>query len=491
MATTISGVVGTRRRMPVATLLRRADSRELHRHMGLWALTLMGVGGTVGVGIFVLTGTIAANYAGPAVALSFLIAGAACVCVGLCYAELAATLPIAGSAYTYTYASMGEALAWSVGWNLVLEYTFAAAAVAIGWSGYFTALLQELAIVVPHAFTTPPLEWRADGSWGWSGGWLNLPAALIVFAITALLTRDLRFSATFNAAIVLLKIGVILAVVIVSARYVDVDNWRPFVPESTGAAGEFGWSGVMRGAGVAFFAYVGFDMLSAGAQEVRDPERNIPRGLFLTLGICAALYVSMALVITGLISYRELDVPHPLSVAIANAGAALAWLRPLVSGSLVLCLSAGIFLAIYGQTRICYAMSVDGLIPRVFSRLSENRHVPLAGTWIVGSATALIAAMVPLQVLGELLSIGTLMAFGTVCIAVLVLRRTDPDMPRAFRVPFAPLVSLLGAAICLGLMASLPLNTWLRLLAWLAIGSLIYLFYGRGHSVVGADASLR
>jgi APA family basic amino acid/polyamine antiporter len=473
----------------VAILLRRADSRELHRNIGLWALTLMGVGGTVGVGIFVLTGTIAANYAGPAVAFSFLIAGMACVCVALCYAELASTLPIAGSAYTYTYASMGEVVAWTVGWNLVLEYIFAAAAVAIGWSGYFTALLQELAIAMPPALTSPPLELRTDSSWGLSGGWLNLPAALIVFAITALLTRDMRFSARFNAAIVVLKISVILAVVVFGARYVDIDNWRPFVPENAGAAGEFGWTGIMRGAGVAFFAYVGFDMLSAGAQEVRNPERNIPLGLFLTLAICTALYVSMALIITGLISYRELDVPHPLSVAIANAGAALAWLRPLVSGSLVLCLSAGIFLALYGQTRICYAMSVDGLIPRVFSRLSSRRRVPLRGTWIVGSVTALIAATVPLQVLGELLSIGTLMAFGIVCIAVLVLRHTDPDMPRAFRTPFAPFVPVIGATICLYLMVSLPWATWLRLFAWLAVGSLIYTLYGRRHSLVAADVS--
>jgi APA family basic amino acid/polyamine antiporter len=451
----------------------------------------MGVGGTVGAGIFVLTGTIAANYSGPAVGLSFLIAGAACVCVSLCYAELASTLPIAGSAYTYSYASMGELVAWIVGWNLVLEYTFAAAAVAIGWSGYFAALLHEFAIVLPAAFTTAPLALRADGSWGSSGGWMNMPAALIVLAVAALLTRDVRSSAKFNAAVVALKVGVILVVVILGARYVDIDNWRPFVPGNSGTAGEFGWTGVVRGAGVAFFAYIGFDMVSASAQEVRNPTRNIPLGLFVTLGICAALYVSMALVITGLVSYRELDVAHPVSVALANTGSGLAWLGPLVSASLVLCLSAGIFLAVYGQTRICYAMSKDGLVPRVFSRLSACRRVPVPGTWIVGGTTALIAAVVPLQVLGELVSIGTLLAFGIVCIGVLLLRRTDPEMPRAFRVPCAPLVSLTGAAICLYLMASLPATTWLRLFAWLIAGALVYVFYGRRHSVVAAARSVR
>ena len=474
------------RKMPLALLLRRAESQELHRHMGVCSLTLMGVGGTVGAGIFVLTGTAAAQYAGPAIAISFLLAGLACLFAGLCYAELASAIPVAGSAYTYAYASLGELVAWIIGWNLVLEYLCSAAAVAIGWSVYFTTLLQEFGIAIPFSVRLPALTLHLHGTWhvGFS---VNVLAALVILLVSWALSLGVRKSTSLNAAVVTLKISIVLAVIVFGAQFVHLENWVPFIPPNRGAFGEFGWSGVARGAGIAFFAYIGFDMLSSSAQEARQPARTVPLSLFLTLMICTVLYVGMSMVLTGITPYRELNVANPVFVALKYAGPRLAWLRPLVSLGIVVGLFAGIFLTLYGQTRIFYSMSKDGLIHPVFCRVHPKTKNPAVATWLVGLAAALVASTLPLQVIGELVSIGTLLAFSIVCVGLLVLRRAAPDLHRPFRTPCAVAVATLGIGTCFYLIVSLPPATCVRFLVWLLVGLFVYLFYGRRHSRLATE----
>ncbi|HEY3812759.1 MAG TPA: amino acid permease [Caulobacteraceae bacterium] len=480
------------RRMPIQVLLDRAGGEELHRHMGLFALVLLGVGGTIGSGIFVLTGTAAAQYAGPAIALSFVIAGVACLFAGLCYAELASMIPVAGSAYTYAFAAMGEFVAWIIGWSLVLEYLFATSTVAVGWSGYFAQFLTYLSqnyaihIALPHALTSPPIVSTGNGQFALGGGIINLPAALAILAIAAILTLGVKRSTLFNVLVVLLKVGVILAVIGVGFFHVNPANWHPFIPPNNGTVGDFGWSGVIRGAGVVFFAYIGFDMVSSSAQEVKNPARNVPLGLMLTLAVVSVLYVAMALVQTGLAHYTELNVAFPVLVAVQHGGAFMSqWLQLPVLLGVVIGLFAAMFIGVYGQSRIFYAMGKDGLLPPAFSRLNKVK-VPAFSIWLTAFFAALVAAVVPVQLLGELSSIGTLLAFAIVCIGVLVLRITHPDTPRGFRMPFwFLLVSVvLGVASCVGMMALLPPATWIRLAVWLALGFVVYFAYSVRKSVL-------
>jgi APA family basic amino acid/polyamine antiporter len=471
--------------MPVPILLERAGGEELHRHMGLISLVLLGVGGTIGSGIFVLTGTAAAQYAGPAIAISFVIAGIACLFAGLCYAELASMIPVAGSAYTFAYASMGEFIAWIIGWSLVLEYLFATSTVAVGWSGYFRHLLSDLHIDLPAALLTPPLAATGNGEWALSGGIANLPAAIAILFIAWIIALGVRKSTIFNVLVVILKVGVIGLVIGYGFNYVKPENWTPFVPPNTGVFGDFGWSGVVRGAGVVFFAYIGFDMVSSSAQEVKNPARNVPLALLITLAVVTVLYVAMALVQTGLAPYKTLNVDHPVLVALA-AAPALSWLMPLVTWGVVIGLLAAMFIGVYGQSRIFYAMGKDGLLPPAFSRVDPESRAPGFSIWLTGVGAALVAALVPIQLLGELVSIGTLMAFAIVCIGVLVLRFTHPETPRGFRMPFVVLLIsvALGVGTCVGMMALLPPPTWVRLGIWLAIGLVIYLAYGIRKSVL-------
>lgn len=479
------------RRMPMQTLLDRAGGEELHRHMGLIALVLLGVGGTIGSGIFVLTGTAAAQYAGPAIAISFVIAGVACLFAGLCYAELASMIPVAGSAYTYAYASMGEFIAWIIGWSLVLEYLFATSTVAVGWSGYFAQFLKyisantHVAVSLPYAITTPPIVSTGNGEFALSGGLINLPAALAILAIAAILALGVRRSTMFNVLVVALKVGVILAVIAIGFFHVNPANWHPFIPPNNGTVGDFGWSGVVRGAGVVFFAYIGFDMVSSSAQEVKKPATTVPLGLLLTLAIVSVLYVAMALVQTGLAHYPELNVAFPVLVAVQHGGPAMDWLQLPVLLGVVIGLFAAMFIGVYGQSRIFYAMGKDGLLPPIFSSLNRPR-APAFSIWLTAIFAALVAALVPVQLLGELSSIGTLLAFAIVCIGVLVLRITHPDTPRGFRMPFwLLLVSVVvGVTGCVGMMILLPPATWIRLAVWLVIGLVIYFTYGVRKSVL-------
>jgi APA family basic amino acid/polyamine antiporter len=473
--------LGLRTLKDVTTL--RDDAAGMHRHLGAWQITVLGVAATIGAGIFVMSGTVAAHNAGPAVALSFVLAGLACLCAALCYAEFASTIAVAGSAYTYAYASLGELVAWIIGWSLVLEYLFSAATVSVGWSAYLTAFLGELGIQAPLALTSAPFRSTATGGIAATGALINLPAVAITFLTSGLLYIGIRESARAANIMVAAKVGVILAVIGFGAFYVHPSNWTPFVPANTGTWGHFGASGVLQGAAIVFFAYIGFDMVSTSALEARNPKRDVPIGILGGLAITSFLYLGMCLVLTGMTPYPTLGVAHPVFVAIQAAGPALAWLAPLVNIAAILGLASAMLMSLYGQTRIFYTMSVDGLLPPVFSRLHPKFRTPHIGTLLVGAAVALVGGLLPIETLGELASIGTLLAFAIVCGGVLVLRRRHPDMERPFRVPFSPFVPMLGILSCGGLMATLPAAAWIRLVVWTSIGLAIYVLYGRSRSV--------
>ncbi len=479
------------------------QDHSLRRALGPLNLTTLGIGAVIGAGIFVLTGQAAAKYAGPAIVFSFILAGFACGLAGLCYAEFSSMIPVSGSAYTYSYATLGEFVAWIIGWDLILEYLFAASTVAVGWSGYVVSFLKDLGINIPAAFTKAPYDHVAQAGAGWNiwqlfaHGWtrtsseavLNVPAMCIVAIITVLLVIGIKESATFNNIIVAIKLTVIVAFIAVGVCYLNAGNWHPFVPPATGA-GEFGWSGVLRGAGVIFFAYIGFDAVSTAAQEAKNPQRDMPIGILASLGICTILYIIVALVLTGIIKYTQLNVPDPMAVAINSLGTGVAWLRPIIKVGAIAGLSSVILVMMLGQPRIFYSMSKDGLLPQKFSAVHPKFRTPWLATILTGFLAMLIAGLFPIGLLGELVSIGTLLAFAIVCIGIFVLRFTHPDIQRPFRTPLFWLVSPLGAGACFILMYNLPHDTWARLIVWMAIGLAIYFCYGRRHSKVQQEARL-
>jgi basic amino acid/polyamine antiporter, APA family len=442
--------------------------------VGTFSLTTLGIASVVGAGIFVTTGEAAAKFAGPGVVISFVLAGIVAALTAVCYAELAAMVPIAGSTYSYAYAAFGTFIAWFIGWDLLLEYLFAASTVAVGWAGYFTSFVGSLGIHVPHDLVNPPF--------GDNAGVLNVPAIAIVAGSTALLFIGMRQSARANNAMVSLKMAVLILFVIVGAAYVAPDNWEPFVPKNTGSFGDFGITGVIRGAGVVFFAYVGFDAVSTAAAEARNPQKTIPRGLLLTVLISTVLYVAIGLVLTGLVPYSTLNVSDPISKAIEGAHLPAHWLDNAVDIAAVVGLASTVLVTFYGQTRILMRMSSDGMLPGIFGQVSERFKTPTFTTIICGVAGAVVAGLVPIDVLGQLVSIGTLMAFLIVCSGVLVLRRTHPDLERPFRVRHVNIVAPLGILSALALMSMLPIDTWIRLGVWLSIGLCIYFFYARTHT---------
>src|SRR4051812_45946325 len=462
--------------------------QALKRVLGPGQLIMLGVGAITGTGIFVLTGQAAAANAGPAIVLSMVLAGLTSVLAALCYSEFAATVPVAGSAYTYAYATLGEFIAWVIGWDLILEYALGAATVAVGWSGNLVTLLHQLGLSFPAAISGAPGSIVQLGNGATATAVFNLPAVLFTAAVTLLLIGGVGESATVNAVIVVIKVAIVLVVIAAGAMFIVPQNWHPFIPENTGTFGSYGWSGVLRGAGVIFFAYIGFDAVSTSAQEARDPQRDMPRGILGSLAICTVLFVLVSAVMVGVVPYKEmLNQPAPLVIAIeaaAGRAAGTAW-APLMNG-LTLLLTVGALAALssvmvvmmLAQPRIFLAMSNDGLLPRWAGIVHPKYRTPHISTIVTGVVVAVAAGLTPISTLGMLVNIGTLLAFVIVSVGIIVLRRTRPDLPRPFRMPLVPLLPAMSAIVAFVLMLGLPRATWERLIIWMAIGVAIYFGYG-------------
>lgn len=457
--------------------------QNLRRTLTGTQLILLGIGAVIGAGIFVLTGQAAAEHAGPAIMLSFVLAGIACAFAGLCYAEFAAMMPVSGSAYSYSYATLGEFVAWFIGWCLVLEYLFAASTVAVGWSGYLNAFLSNFGLALPAMLASAPFSMEA-GEFVRTGSLINLPAILIVAAVTAVGYAGITQSAFVNSIIVAVKVTVIVLFIALGAQYVDPANWTPFIPENEGP-GRFGMDGVVRAAAIVFFAYIGFDAVSTAAGEAKNPQRDMPIGILGSLVVCTILYILVCAVLTGMMPYNLLGTPEPVSTALNNYPS-LGWLQTLVEIAAIAGLSSVILVMLMAQPRIFYTMSRDGLLPKLFGKVHPKYHTPYIGTVIVGVVAAGLAGFLPINLLGEMVSMGTLLAFATVCGGVLILRYTRPDLPRPFKVPLAIVICPLGVISCLYLFAQPFAEHWRLFVAWTVIGMLIYFGYGIRHSKLRA-----
>ncbi|MBC7587692.1 MAG: amino acid permease [Chitinophagaceae bacterium] len=482
-------------RKPLAGLLAEASESEqgLKRTLGKGSLIALGIGAIIGAGLFSITGGAAANQAGPAITISFIIAAFGCAFAGLCYAEFASMIPVAGSAYTYSYATMGEFIAWIIGWDLVLEYAVGAATVGISWSRYFVKFLASFDIHLNPAWTVGP----------WDGGYVNLPAVFIIVLMSLLLIKGTSESAKVNAVIVTVKIIVVLIFIILGWGYINSDNYTPYIPENTGTFGEFGFSGIIRAAAIVFFAYIGFDAVSTAAQEAKNPKKDMPWGILGSLAICTVLYILFAHVMTGVTSYTSFkgqDGIAPVAVAIEHMGKPDAagvihpdypWLNKAIIIAILGGYASVILVMLMGQSRVFFSMSKDGLVPRVFSAVHPKFRTPAKNNLLFMVFVSIFAAFVPARVVGEMTSIGTLFAFILVCIGVMVMRKKMPDAPRAFKTPLVPLVPILGIATCLFMMVFLPADTWVRLIVWMLIGLDIYAYYGLKNSVLGGKTNVR
>lgn len=478
-------------RKPLQQLLTEASDSEkgLKKTLTAGALVALGIGAIIGAGLFSITGLAAANNAGPAITISFIVAAVGCAFAGLCYAEFASMIPVAGSAYTYSFATMGEFIAWIIGWDLVLEYAVGAATVAISWSRYLVRFLEYYNIHISPDLASSPFD----------GGIINIPAVAIVVLMSLVLMRGTRGSAFVNGLIVVLKVTVVLTFIALGWKYIRPENLDPYIPPNTGTFGEFGFSGIIRAAAIVFFAYIGFDAVSTAAQEAKNPKRDMPIGILLSLGICTLLYILFAHVMTGVASFESFagkDGIAPVAVAIdhmgqPNAAGVITPDYPWLNKAIIIAILAGyasvILVMLMGQSRVFFSMSKDGLIPRVFSEVHEKFRTPAKNNFLFMLFVSLFAAFVPARVVGEMTSIGTLFAFILVCIGILVMRKKMPDAPRAFRTPFVPVVPILGIATCLFMMVFLPLDTWIRLIAWMLIGFDVYLFYGMRHSLLNKN----
>jgi APA family basic amino acid/polyamine antiporter len=448
---------------------------KLERTLGPWGITALGIGAVIGGGIFVITGQAAAAHAGPAILISFVIAALCCSFAAVCYAEFATLIPISGSSYSYAYATLGEFAAWFIGWNMVLEYGVSASAVAVSWTGYFTSLLDHVGMSLPAALTNAPIAFK-DNELVVTGALFNLPAVAIVLALTWVCYIGIRESAGANTVMVLLKIALIVIVIVAGWRYVNPDYWHPFIPESQGPQ-KYGWDGIMRAATLVFFAYIGFEATSTAAQEARNPQKDLPFGTIVSLIVCTILYVAMAAVLTGLLPYQQLGTSEPVVTAV-RAHPELEWLRWLVEIGALTGLSSVILVMVIAQPRIFMSMGRDGLLPPVFAKVHPKYRTPHINTVITGVGIAALAAVFPLDILGDLVSMGTLIAFTAVCAGVLILRRTQPHLPRTFKVPIAPVTCTLGVLSCIVLLSYENWYNWTLMGIWTVLGIAIYFGYG-------------
>lgn len=477
-------------------LLQEAENdggRGLKRVLGPFGLIALGVGVIIGAGLFSVTGIVAGAHTGPAIVISFALAAIACALAGLCYAEFASMIPVAGSAYTYSYFTMGELVAWIIGWDLVLEYAVAAVAISISWSKYFCIMMSDIGYALPTELTACPAE----------GGAFNLPAAILVIILSLILMRGTSGSSKFNDLMVTLKIAVVLAFIGIGFKYINTDNLTPFIPANTGVFGEYGWSGILRGAAIVFFAYIGFDAVSTAAQETKNPRRNMPIGIMGSLIVCSVLYMVFSLVMTGVVNYKEYigaDSIAPAATAVAHMGEmgangtivpAFPWLNRGIIVAILLGYASVVLVMMMGQSRVFYSMSKDGLLPPLFSHLHKRYHTPARSNLLFMVLISILAGIIPPSVAGEMTSIGTLFAFSLVCLGVIVVRRTQPNAPRSFKTPFVPWVPAAGLVCCIGMMLFLPAETWIRLVMWMLIGIDIYSFYGIKHSVIGGGSVRR
>ena len=471
----------------LASLIAEANesgNKTLKRVLGPWSLVALGVGVIIGAGLFSITGAVAAGYTGPAITLSFVIAALGCCFAALCYAEFASMIPVAGSAYTYSYATMGELIAWIIGWDLVLEYCVAATTVSISWSRYLVVFLEGFGVQLPHALTACP----------WDGGVVNVPAFLIVALMSVFLIRGTEGSSIFNGIIVFLKVSVVLVFVVLGWKYIRMENYTPYIPATTGTLGEFGFSGILRGAAIVFFAFLGFDAVSTAAQETKNPKRDMPIGILMSLGVTTVLYMLFAHVMTGVVNYSAFDGQAgiaPVAIAIDHMGQAGAdglihpdypWLNRAIVLAILMGYCSVIMVTLLGQSRVFLSMSRDGLLPPLFSHIHETYRTPARSNLLFMVLVGLLAAFVPASVAGEMCSIGTLFAFSLVCAGVLIVRRTMPDAPRSFKTPWVPFVPIGGIITCVVMMVFLPADTWIRLVLWMLIGLDIYVHYGIKHS---------
>lgn len=470
-----------------------SGEKTLRRILGPWSLVALGVGVIIGAGLFSITGAVASGFTGPAITISFAIAALGCCFAGLCYAEFASMIPVAGSAYTYSYATMGELVAWIIGWDLVLEYCVAATTVSISWSRYLVVFLEGFGIHLPHALTACP----------WDGGIVNIPAFIIVVLMSLFLIRGTKGSSIFNGIIVFLKVSVVLIFVILGWKYIQMENYTPYIPENTGKLGEFGFSGILRGAAIVFFAFLGFDAVSTAAQETKNPRRDMPIGILMSLFICTLLYILFAHVMTGVVHYTAFEGHNgiaPVAIAIEHMGHMDAsgtiqpdypWMNRAIVVAILLGYCSVIMVTLLGQSRVFLSMSRDGLLPPLFSRIHPRFRTPARSNLLFMVLVGTLAAFVPAQVAGEMCSIGTLFAFTLVCAGVLIVRRTMPDAPRSFKTPLVPFVPIAGIITCLVMMVFLPADTWIRLVLWMLIGLDIYVSYGIKHSKLGQGQTHR
>ncbi len=460
------------------------ENHGLKRHLGWFQLIVIGIGAIIGAGIFVITGKAAAEYAGPAIVLSFVLASIICVFAGLCYAELSSLIPIAGGSYSYAYVALGELPAWIIGWSVTGQYLLSASTVAAGWSGYLKSFLKDWGLFVPDWLASAPFHYDVGHGWSLTGSVIDFPAVLLVLFIGIMISIGIKAAAHFTSIMVVIKLCTVFLFVILGLSHINPENWTPFIPENTGHFGDFGWTGIMRAAGLVFFAYIGFDTVATLAQDAKNPQKDLPRGILGSLIICTVAYIIVSAILTGIVSYKLLDVADPIAVALDAMGPSFFWVASIVKIAILAGLASVVLVQLLGQTRIFLAIGKDGLLPKPFCKLHNKYRTPITAAIITTVAAMFLAGLFPVEILGQLVSMMTLFIFAIVCLGVWILRHTHPEFKRTFKVPFVPLIPILGIVTCIGQMFFLPAVTWVQMILWLIIGFAIYFAYGIKNSKI-------